>query len=435
MSKDSLKVIDNRTDKKYDLPITYGTYSEDGAHVRSADLNQIKGSDNDFGLLGYDPSYVNTASCSSAVTYIDGAKGILRYRGYPIEQLVAESSYLEVAYLLVYGELPGRDQLAEFSEQVNSQTVISDDILSFIDGFPKGSHTMGMLVGALGALSVFYDDEGDFGTEEAQLRHICRLIGNVVTIGAAVHRRSAGSPYVSSDPGLGLYGNFLNMLFGTEGEAYRADPVLERALEVLLILHADHGQNLSTSIMRGIASGGADPYSSMAGAAAALYGPAHGGANEAVLNMLNEIGSVDKVPAYIERVENKEVVLQGFGHRVYKNYDPRAAIVKETAYSVFEVMGKNPLIDIALELERIALQEEYFISRQLYPNVDFYSGIIYQAIGLPTRMMTVLFAVGRSCGWLAQWKEMLGDNEQKIARPRQIYTGADKRDYVAMDQR
>ena len=287
------------------------------------------------------------------------------------------------------------------------------------------------------ALSVFYDDEQDFGTEEAQLRHICRSDWQCCGNRCCGASPQCGPALCVGRSRVGVLRQFFEyVVWCTEGEVpISADPVLERALEVLLILHADHGQNLSTSIMRGVASGGADPYSSMAGAAAALYGPAHGGANEAVLNMLNEIGSVDKVPAYIERVENKEVVLQGFGHRVYKNYDPRAAIVKETAYSVFEVTGKNPLIDIALELERIALQDEYFISRQLYPNVDFYSGIIYQAIGLPTRMMTVLFAVGRSCGWLAQWKEMLWDSEQKIARPRQIYTGADKRDYVGMGQR
>ena len=435
MSKDSLSITDNRNGNTFELPIAYGTYPEDGAYVRSAELRQIVGSNNDFGLLGYDPAYFNTASCSSAITFIDGEKGILRYRGYPIDQLAEQSTYLEVAYLVIHGELPSRDQSDAFSEQVNAQTIVSEDILSFINGFPVGSHTMGMLVGVLGSLSVFYDDERDFETPEAQDRHICRLIGNIATVGAAVHRRSEGLSYLSSNPELGFCGNFLNMLFGSEDETYTVDPVIERALDVLLILHADHEQNCSASTMRGVGSGGADPYSSMAGAAAALYGPAHGGANEAVLNMLNEIGSVDKVADYIKRVENKEVVLQGFGHRVYKNYDPRAAIIKQTAYDVFEVMGKNPLIDIALELERIALQDDYFVARNLYPNVDFYSGMIYQAIGLPTKMMTVLFAVGRSCGWLAQWKEMLGDPEQKIARPRQIYIGADQRDYVAIDQR
>ena len=435
MGKDSLTITDNRNGNTYELPIAYGTYPEDGAYIRTAELRQIVSSDDDFGLLGYDPAYFNTASCRSAVTFIDGEAGILRYRGYPIEQLSEQATYLEVAYLIVYGELPSSDQLAEFSNEVNAQTVISDDILSFISGYPVGSHTMGMLVGVLGSLSVFYDDEQDVATPEAQDKHIRRLIGNIATIGAAVHRRSGDLPYIASNPELGFCGNFLNMLFGTEGETYTVDPVLARALDVLLILHADHEQNCSASTMRSIGSGGADPYSSISGAAAALYGPAHGGANEAVLEMLNSIGSVDNVADYIQRVENKEVVLQGFGHRVYKNYDPRAAIIKKTAYDVFEVTGKNPLIDIALELERIALQDEYFVSRNLYPNVDFYSGMIYQAIGLPTKMMTVLFAVGRSCGWLAQWKEMLNDTEHKIARPRQVYVGADKRDYVSADQR
>jgi len=435
MGKDSLSITDNRNGNTYELPIAYGIYPEDGAYVRSAELRQIINSDDDFGLLGYDPAYFNTASCSSAVTFIDGEKGILRYRGYPIEQLSEQSTYLEVSYLLIYGKLPNEGQLDAFSKKVNAGTVVSQDIMNFVNGFPAGSHTMGMIVGVLGSLSVFYDDERDFETPEAQDKHICRLIGNIATLGAAVHRRSEGLPYIVANPELGFCGNFLNMLFGSEGETYQVDPVLEHALDVLLILHADHEQNCSASTMRGIGSGGADVYSSMAGAAAALYGPAHGGANEAVLTMLNEIGSVDNVADYIKRVENKEVVLQGFGHRVYKNYDPRAAIIKKTAYDVFEVTGKNPLIDIALELERIALQDEYFVSRNLYPNVDFYSGMIYQAIGLPTKMMTVLFAVGRSCGWLAQWKEMLGDPEQKIARPRQIYTGTDQRDYKAMDQR
>ncbi|MCZ6634960.1 MAG: citrate synthase [bacterium] len=435
MSTESITITDNRTGKTYELPIDSGTYSEYGAYVRSAELRQIKVSDKDFGLLGYDPAYFNTASCASAVTFIDGEEGILRYRGYPIDQLAEQSTFLEVAYLLVYGELPTQDQLAAWSEDVNAQTVVDADILKFVDGYRVGSHTMGMLVGVLGGLSAFYDDVRDFETDDARDGHIRRSIGNIATLGSAVHRRSEGLSYVAPDPGLGYCANLLNMLFGKAGEVYKTDPVLERALDVLLILHADHEQNCSASTMRGIGSGGADVYSSMAGAAAALYGPAHGGANEAVLNMLDEIGSVDNVADYIQRVEKKEVVLQGFGHRVYKNYDPRATIIKKTAYEVFEVTGKNPLIDIALELERIALEEEYFVSRNLYPNVDFYSGMIYQAIGLPVKMMTVLFAVGRSCGWLAQWKEMLNDSEQKIARPRQVYTGADERDYVVVGQR
>ncbi len=430
MSQDSLTMTDNRTGKAVDLDINYGTYADYGAYVSSEKLNAVKRSDNDFGLLGYDPGYRSTASCKSAITFIDGERGILRYCGYPIEQLAEQSTYLEVAYLLIYGALPTRDQLDAFSAQVNAQTVISEDILSFIDGFPTDSHTMGMLVGVLGSLSVFCDDERDFATEEARDRHICRLIGHVATVGAAVYRRSEGLPYVPANPELGFCGNFLNMLFGY------VHPVFERALEVLLILHADHEQNCSTSTMRGIASGGADPYSAMAGAAAALYGPAHGGANEAVLKMLMEVGSVDKVADYIDQVvADRALRLQGFGHPVYKSYDPRATIIKRVAYDVIEVTGKNSLIDIALELERVALQDDYFISKNLYPNVDFYSGIIYEAMGLPMRMMTVLFAVGRSCGWLAQWKEMLRDPDLRIARPRQIYTGADTRDYAAMDQR
>ena len=430
MSREKLIGTDNRTDAAFELPIDYGTYAADGAYVRTDGLRKIKRADADFGLLGYDPAYLNTASCKSAITYIDGEKGILRYRGYPIEQLAERSTYLEVAYLLIYGALPTCEQLAAFAERVNSQTRVSDDILSFIRGFPTEGHAMGMLVGALGSLSVFCDDVRDFATEDAQDRHIFRLMGHVATIGAAVHRRSAGLSHVPPNPDLGFCGNLLNMLFG------EVDPVLERALEVLLILHADHEQNCSTSTMRGIASGGADPYSAMAGAAAALYGPAHGGANEAVLKMLAEVGSVENVADYIDRVvADRELRLQGFGHRVYANYDPRAKIIKRVAYDVFEVTGKNPLIDIALELERVALQNDYFVSHNLYPNVDFYSGIIYQAMGLPTRMMTVLFAVGRSCGWLAQWRELLGDPDQKIARPRQIYTGEDARDYTAIDRR
>ena len=430
MRQEMLIGTDNRTDNPFELPIDYGTYASDGAYVWTAGLRNIKREDADFGLLGYDPAYLNTASCKSAITYIDGEKGILRYRGYPIEQLAEQSTYLEVAYLLIYGALPTRDQLNAFAERVNSQTRVSEDVLSFVRGFPVGGHAMGMLVGALGSLSVFCDDVRDFATEDAQDRHICRLIGHVASLGAAVHRRSAGLSLVPPDPDLGFCGNFLKMLFG------EVDPVLERALDVLLILHADHEQNCSTSTMRGIASGGADPYSAMAGAAAALYGPAHGGANEAVLKMLDEVGSVDNVADYIDRVvADRELRLQGFGHRVYANYDPRAKIIKQVAYDVFEVTGKNPLIDIALELERVALENDYFVSHNLYPNVDFYSGIIYQAMGLPTRMMTVLFAVGRSCGWLAQWKEMLGDPDLKIARPRQIYTGEDARDYVSIDQR
>ena len=434
MTKDSLTITDNRTGKTYDVPILYGTYPEYGAAIRTADLKEIKVSEDDFGLLGYDPSYLNTGSCQSSVTFIDGEKGILRYGGYPIEQLAENSTYLETAYLLLYGELPDQAQLDAWNESVMANVKAEPKLTELVNGFREGSHAMGMLVGVLGSLSTFYDNARDIGSEKAQEQHIRRLIGMASMAAAAVYRRSQGLAFVDTDASLGFCGNYLKMLFGGTS-AYQPDPALERALEVLLILHADHEQNCSTSTMRGVGSSGADPYSAAAGAAAALYGPAHGGANEAVLKMLNEIGSVDNIPAYIKRVHNREVRLQGFGHRVYKNYDPRAAIIKQTANEVFEVTGRNPLIDIALELERIALEEEYFVSRKLYPNVDFYSGIIYQAMGLPTDVMTVMFAVGRMPGWLAQWKEMLHDREQRIARPRQIYMGEDIRDYTPIGER
>ena len=434
MNKDSLTITDNRTGKTYDVPILYGTYPEYGAAIRTADLKQIKVSEDDFGLLGYDPSYLNTGSCQSSVTFIDGEKGILRYRGYPIEQLAERSTYLETSYLLLYGELPGQQQLDAWNASVMEYVRAEPKLTELVSGFRKGSHAMGMMVGVLGSLSTFYDNSRDIGSEEVQEQHVRRLMGMAPVAAAAVYRQSQGLDVVEPDPSLGFCANYLKMLFdGTS--AYRPDPALERALDVLLILHADHEQNCSASTMRGVGSSGADPYSAAAGAAAALYGPAHGGANEAVLKMLNEIGSVDNIPAYIKRVYNREVLLQGFGHRVYKNYDPRAAIIKKTAEEVFEVTGRNPLIDIAVELERIALEEEFFVSRSLYPNVDFYSGIIYQAMGLPTDMMTVMFAVGRMPGWLAQWKELLHDKEQRIARPRQIYTGEDIRDYTSMGER
>ncbi len=435
MGKDSLTIIDNRTGKTYEVPIFHGTYPEYGSAIRTADLRQIKYSENDFGLLGYDPAYLNTASCQSTVTFIDGEKGILRYRGYPIEQLAERGNYLETAYLLLYGELPTAQQSDAWTGAVMEHTVLDENILKLVDGFQEGAHTMGMLVGMLGSLSTFYANARDISDEKAWDVHIHRLIGNVATVGALVYRRSRGLPYVAPDSSQGYCANFLNMLFGLPEQAYTANPVMERALEVLFILHADHEQNCSASTMRGIGSGRADPYSAMAGAAGSLYGPLHGGANEAVLKMLAEIGSKENVPAYIERVKNREVLLQGFGHRVYKNYDPRAQIIKQTAYDVFEVTGKNPLIDIALELERIALEDAFFVSRKLYPNVDFYSGIIYQAMGLPTDMMTVMFAIGRTSGWLAQWREMLQDKEQKITRPRQVYIGSDERDYVPMEER
>ena len=435
MGKDSLTITDNRTGKTYEVPIFHGTYSEYGSAIRTADLRQIKISDDDFGLLGYDPAYLNTASCQSDITFIDGERGILRYRGYPIDQIAEQGNYLETALLLLEGELPSADRLASWEREIMSHAMIHESIKVFLGGFQYDAHTMGMLVGALGALSTFYPDARDISDEEVRDRHILRLISKVSTVAAFGYRHSRGLPFIYPDCELSYCGNLLNMLFNVPGKKYGPDPILERALNILFILHADHEQNCSASTMRGIGSSQADPYSAIAGAAAALYGPLHGGANEAVLKMLGEIGSKDNVPAYIERVKNKEVLLQGFGHRVYSNYDPRATIIKQTAYEVFEVTGQNPLIDIALELERIALEDDYFISRNLYPNVDFYSGIIYQAMGLPVDMYPVLFAIPRTSGWLAQWKEMLNDSEQKIARPRQVYTGADERDYVPIDKR
>ena len=435
MSKDSLTITDNRTGKTYEIPISYGTYESDGASIRSADLRQIKVKDGDFGLMGYDPAYLNTASCKSAVTYIDGDKGILRYRGYPIEQLAEKSSYLEVAYLLLKGELPNGQELEDWEATIASHAMIHESIKNFLDGFRWGAHTMGMLVSVLGAKSTFYPDSRNMSSPELMQLHISRLVSKVATVAAFCYRHSVGLPYIYPDPSLGFCENFLNMLFNTPNTKYQPDPALVRALEILFILHADHEQNCSASTMRGIGSGQADPYSATAGAAAALYGPLHGGANEAVLKMLAEIGDVKNVPAYIERVKKREMLLQGFGHRVYKNFDPRATIVKQTAIEVFEVTGRNPLIDIAMELERIALEDDFFVSRKLYPNVDFYSGIIYQAMGLPVDMYPVLFAIPRTAGWLAQWLEMMNDDEQKIARPRQVYTGSDTRDYVAMGDR
>ena len=434
MGKDSLTITDNRTGKEYEAPIFYGTYSKYGAAIDASIFRQIKVSDDDFGLLAFDPGYRTTASCKSSITFIDGEKGILRYRGYPIEQLAQRSNYLEVAYLLLYGELPRQDAYETWVRKVKSHAMIHESIKNFLEGFRVGSHTMGMLVSVLGAKSTFYPDAREIADPDVMDTHISRLVSKVATVAAFGYRHSRGLPYIYPDPDLHFCANLRNMLFGIPGKDYESNPVLERAFDVLFILHADHEQNCSASTMRMIGSSLADPYSSIAGAAGALYGPRHGGANEAVLKMLNEIGSVDRVPDYIERAKKKEVLVQGFGHAVYRHYDPRAAVVKKTAYEVFEVTGKNPLIDIALELERIALEDDYFVSRKLYPNVDFYSGIIYQAMGLPIDMYPVLFAIPRTVGWLAQWKEMLID-QMGIARPRQIYTGADERDYLAMDQR
>jgi citrate synthase len=428
MPKDTLTVTDNRTGDTYELPIVDET-------IHAPDLRRIKVHEDDFGLMSYDPAFLNTASTRSSITFIDGDRGILRYGGYPIEQLAERSTYLEVAYLLVHGELPEAPELEAWSDEIIHHTFLHENVKTLIESFRYDAHPMGMLVSTLAALSTFYPEANRVTEPEIRMAQVIRLIAKVPTIAAFSYRHNLGLPFVYPENDLGFTGNFLSMMFKIAEPKYTADPVLERALEVLFVLHADHEQNCSANAMRAIGSSLVDPYSAMAGAAAALYGPLHGGANEEVLKMLTEIGSVRRVPEYVERVKAGEGRLMGFGHRVYKNYDPRAAIIKETADSVFEVTGRNPLVDIALELEKIALEDEYFVSRKLYPNVDFYSGIIYQALGLPVAMFPVMFAIPRTAGWLAQWLELLGDPEQKIARPRQIYTGAPERDYVPLDAR
>ena len=428
MSENSLTITDNRTGKQYQLGIESGT-------IRAMDLRQIKVSDDDFGLMTYDPAFMNTASCKSTITFIDGDKGILGYRGYPIDQLAEKSSYLEVAYLLLHGELPNQSQLAAWTKNITYHTFINESIKKVIDGFHYNAHPMGMFEATLGALSTFYPDAKDIFNVDLRWKQIYRLIAKVPTIAAFAFRHRIGMQYSYPDNDLTYEGNFLNMMFKTTELKYTPNPVLERALTVLYILHADHEQNCSTNAMRSIGSAHTDPFSALAGAAAALYGPLHGGANEMVLRMLNEIGSADKVPEYIKRVKAGEFRLMGFGHRVYKNYDPRARIIKQVAYEVFEVTGKDPLLDIALELERIALEDEYFVKRRLYPNVDFYSGIIYQAMRFPVDMFPVMFAIPRTSGWLAQWVELLEDEDQKIARPRQVYLGSRTRDYVPIGER
>ncbi|HEX5731454.1 MAG TPA: citrate synthase [Blastocatellia bacterium] len=428
MSAETLTVIDNRTGKQYEIPI------QDGA-IRAAELRKIKVSDDDFGLMSYDPAFMNTASCKSSITFIDGDKGILRYRGYPIEQLAEQGTYLETAYLLLHGELPTQAQLDDWTWNITHHTFIHENIKKLMDGFHYDAHPMGMLVSMMGALSTFYSEAKNIFDAETRKKQIYRLIAKMPTLAGFAYRHSVGLPYAYPDNDLSYTGNFLNMMFKTTEVKYQPSPVLERALDVLFILHADHEQNCSTNAMRSIGSSHTDPYSAGAGAAAALYGPLHGGANEAVLRMLNEIGSKDRVPEYIQRVKSGEFRLMGFGHRIYKNYDPRARIIKQIAHEVFEVTGRNPILDIALELERIALEDDYFIERKLYPNVDFYSGIIYQAMQFPVDMFPVLFAIPRTSGWLAQWEEMLLDSEQKIARPRQIYLGSEERDYVSIEKR
>lgn len=426
--RESLTITDNRTGRQYEVPVQHDT-------IRAIDLRQIKVNEDDFGMMTYDPAYTNTASCISRITFIDGDKGILRYRGYPIEELAEKSTYLETAYLILHGELPTSTQLEDWTYHVTHHTFIHESIKKFLDGFHYDAHPMGMIISAVAALSTFYPDAKNIFDEDSRRKQTWRLIGKMPTLAAFTYRHSLGMPYAYPDNELSYPGNFLNMLFRTTELKYRPNPTLERALDVLFILHADHEQNCSTSAMRGVGSSHVDPYSAIAAATAALYGPLHGGANEAVLRMLLEIGSVNRVPDYIKQVKAGEKKLMGFGHRVYKNYDPRAKIVKHIAYEVFDVMGRNPLIDIALECERIALEDDYFVKRKLYPNVDFYTGLIYQSMGFPMTMFPVLFAIPRASGWIAQWQEMLLDPEQKIARPRQIYLGSDERSYIPMDHR
>ena len=427
MASETLTIIDNRTGKRYEIPI------RDGA-IKATDLFQIKVND-DEGLVSYDPGFVNTASCQSKITFIDGEKGILRYRGYPIEQIAEKSTYLETAYLILHGELPTKSQLEEWTHNITHHSIIHENIKKLIDGFHHDAHPMGILVSTVAALSTFYLDAKRIFDAKSRRDQTYRLISKMPTLAAFAYRHSLGQPYSYPDNDLSYTGNFLNMLFKMTELKYKPNPVFERALDVLFILHADHEQNCSTNAMRGVGSSQSDPYSAVAAAAAALYGPLHGGANEAVLRMLMAIGSKDKVPEFIKKVKGGEGRLMGFGHRVYKNYDPRAKIIKQVADQVFEVRGRNPLLDIALELERIALQDDYFIKRKLYPNVDFYSGLIYQSMGLPMDMFPVLFAIPRTSGWMAQWEEMLLDPDQKLARPKQVYLGPEKRDYVAMEQR
>ncbi len=429
MPKDTLTITDNRTGKSIELPIQDGT-------IRALDLRQLKVNGDDFGMMTYDPAFQNTASCRSAITYIDGDKGILNYRGYPIDQLAEHSTFLEVAYLLLHGELPKASQFGSFIKEITTHTFVPETLKKFMEGFRYDAHPMGMLLGTVGALSTFYPEAKMVDDPENRMRQIIRLIAKIPTIAAFCFRHSQGMPYVYPDNDLSYTGNFLNMIKRIAEPKYQPNKTLEKALDVLFILHADHEQNCSTNAMRSVGSAKTDPYSSVAAAVAALYGPLHGGANEAVLRMLKEIGSVDKVPEFIKNVKGGgSGRLMGFGHRVYKSYDPRASVIKRLAMQVFEVTGTNPLLNIALELERIALEDDHFVSRKLYPNVDFYSGLIYEAMGFPTDFFTVLFAIPRTAGWLAQWNEMTPDPDQKIARPRQIYTGHNRRDYLRIDRR
>ena len=428
VDKDTLTIIDNRTNQSYSVPIYRNT-------IRAMDLRQIKTGPGDFGLMTYDPAFMNTASCQSAITYLDGDKGILRYRGYPIEQLAEHCTFLEVAYLLLNGELPTVEELANWNCEIMCHTMIHENLKKFMDGFHHDAHPMGVLLSTVAALSTFYPESRNVKDAQNRRKQIVRLIAKMPTLAAYAYRHRLGLPYIYPDPELCYTKNYMNMLWKRTEPKYVANPVISRALEVLFILHADHEQNCSTSAMRAVGSSDADPYSSAAAAIGALSGPLHGGANEEVLRMLDEIGSKERIPEFIAHVKGGQRKLMGFGHRVYKNYDPRARIIKQVAEEVFEVTGRNPKIDIALELEKIALNDEYFIKRKLYPNVDFYSGIIYQAMGFKPEQFTVLFGIPRTVGWLAQWQEMLQDHDQKIARPRQIYTGEEQREFVPLTLR
>jgi citrate synthase len=426
-SADTVTITDNRTGQSYELPITEGT-------IRATDLRQIKNDDADFGLMTYDPAFMNTASCRSAITFLDGDKGILRYRGYPIEQLAEQSTFLEVAYLLLNGELPNTAQIDQWVDDITHHTFVHENVRVFMEGFRYDAHPMGMLLSAIGALGTYYPNAKEIEDPEVRHLQIVRLIAKMPTLGACAFRHSLGQPFVYPDNGLSYPENFLAMMFQI-GSRYEADPRLVAALDVLFILHADHEQNCSTSAVRSVGSSQVDPYSAVAAGIAALYGPLHGGANEAVLRMLRRIGTTDNIPAFMEGVKAGNERLMGFGHRVYKNFDPRATIIKKACDDVFEVTGVNPLLSIAQELEKIALNDEYFVTRKLYPNVDFYSGLIYEALGIPAEMFTVLFAIGRTPGWVAQWNEMIQDPEQKISRPRQVYTGSPVRDFVPTESR
>ena len=427
MASESLTVTDNRTAKSYDIKIELET-------IKAMDLRQLKTSADDFGLMTYDPAFMNTAACKSAITFIDGDKGILEYRGYPIEEVAEKATFLEVAYLLLNGELPNKEQLQKYTDDIRYHTYVHTNIIKFLEGFRYDAHPMGMLLGVVGAMSTFYPDAKHVQDPQNRYTQHIRLMAKLPTLAAFAFRHNRGLPYEFPSNDLDYIGNFVNMTFSIGGK-HRPNKVLQRALEILLILHADHEQNCSTSAVRAVGSSHVDPFSAVSAGIAALYGPLHGGANEAVLRMLDEIGTKDRIPQFIESVKKGEGRLMGFGHRVYKSYDPRAKLIKKVAYDVFAETGMNPMLDIAVELEQIALKDEYFIKRKLYPNVDFYSGLIYQAMGYPTDYFTVLFALGRLPGWLAQWEEMIKDPEQKIARPRQIYVGSPRRAYVPLAQR